>query len=125
MTTVQIIMTNRRYAKELERLLVRDGRHRVLQVEAPDTASAGVVVMDSDSFREFSNGQPQTTQVAPEQVVLVAGHEAGLLNKAWDAGLRSVVYDDEPIQTTLLAVIAAELRLLKQVSLVWAPATPA
>lgn len=124
MTTVQIIMTNRRYANELERLLVRDGQHRVLQVDAPDTSNGGVVVMDSVSFREFSSDQQQVDQVPPEQVVLVADHEAGLLSKAWDAGLRSVVYSDEPIQTTLLAVIAAELRLLKQVGLSWAPVTP-
>jgi hypothetical protein len=121
MTTVQIIMTNRNYANELERLLVRDGQHRVLQVEAPDASSSGVVVMDSVSFREFSGDRQHADQVPPEKVVLVADHEAGLLGEAWEAGLRSVVYSDEPVQTTLLAVIAAELRLLEQVGLAWAP----
>jgi len=120
MTTVQIIMANRKYATELERLLVRDGRHRVLQVDAPDECEAGVVVMDSGSFHEF-----QEAPCHPEQVVLVVGHEEGLLTKAWEAGLRSVVYDDEPIQTALLAVIAAELRLLKAMGLPWAPPAPA
>jgi len=120
MTTVQIIMANRGYARELERLLIRDGKHRVLQLESPDQNQAGVVVMDESSFNEFEKIPCQ-----PEQVVLVAGHESSLLTRAWEAGLRSVVYNDEPIQTTLLAVIAAELRLLKQASMPWAPPAPA
>ncbi len=120
MTTVQIIMADRKYATELERLLVRDGQHRVLQLDAPDESESGVVVLDSGSFQEFEEAASH-----PEKVVLVAGHEEGLLTKAWEAGLRSVVYEDEPIQTTLLAVIAAELRLLKSVGLPWAPPAPA
>ncbi len=120
MTTVQIIMANREYASELGSLLVRDGQHRVLHLDAPDDSEAGVVVMDSGSFQEF-----QQPPCHPDQVVLVAAHEEALLTKAWEAGLRSVVYEDEPIQTTLLAVIAAELRLLKSVGLPWAPPAPA
>lgn len=120
MNTVQIVMTNHGYASELESLLVRDGRHRVLRVDSPDMEEPGVVVMDADSFREFSGATRQ-----PDEVVLVAGREASLLARAWEAGLRSVVYDDEPVQTALLAVIAAELRLLKQAGLPWAPPAPA
>ena len=120
MTTVQIIMANRKYATELEQLLVRDGQHRVVHLDAPDENESGVVVMDSDVFREFGDASCR-----PEQVVLVADHEEELLTKAWDPGLRSVVFRDDPIQTTLLAVIAAELRLLKNAELPWAPATPA
>jgi hypothetical protein len=116
MTTVQIIMANQQYATELERLLKRDGQHRVLQLDEPSSQEAGVVVMDAEAFRKHSEAS-----LHPDQVVLVADHEESLLTKAWEAGLRSVVFRDDPIQTTLLAVIAAELRLLKTVALPWAP----
>ncbi|MCU0227498.1 MAG: hypothetical protein MUF01_07640 [Bryobacterales bacterium] len=120
MTTVQIIMADSRYASELGRLLLRDGQHRVLHLDALDEAESGVVVMDSHHFQDLS-----LPPCHPDQVVLVADHQEALLTKAWEAGLRSVVYADEPIQTTLLAVIAAELRLLKSVGLPWAPPAPA
>jgi hypothetical protein len=105
MHTVQIVMANRDYARDLERLLVRDGCHEVLQPDTPDFRRTGVVVMDTISFRGLAALPPR-----PEQVVLVAGREESSLRQAWDAGLRSVVYTDEPPQTTLLAVMAAELR---------------
>ena len=49
----------------------------------------------------------------PGRVVLVANRNAESLSRAWEAGLSSVVFEDDPVQTTLLAVMAAELRLQK------------
>lgn len=105
MHTVQIVMANRDYARKLEALLVRDGCHEVLQSEAPDFDRNGVIVLDAASFRGLRRLPPR-----PDQVVLVSGREESALRQAWDAGLRSVVYTDEPPQTTLLAIMAAELR---------------
>ncbi|MDZ7636754.1 MAG: hypothetical protein U5J83_00630 [Bryobacterales bacterium] len=106
MHTVQIVMADRDYAAQLEALLVRDGCHWVLHGETPDFARKGVVAMDLASFLRMRAVPPQ-----PERVVLIAGREEIALRKAWDAGLRSVVYRDEPPQTVLLAIMAAELRV--------------
>lgn len=107
MHTVQIVMADREYASELEALLVRDGRHRVYRDSEPESGWDGVIVMD---LAHFNNLAWETHR--PDQIVLIVPRNEQCLRKAWEAGLQSVVYEDEPPRTLLLAVMAAELRHL-------------
>ena len=105
MTMVQIVVANPTYAAQLEKLLLSDGQLQVLRPPVPDLNLDGVVVLDVDCFNRLESRLRR-----PERVVLVASREEESLSRAWEAGLRSVVYEDDPMQTTLLAVMAAELR---------------
>ena len=80
---------------------------------APDEADAADEV-DEVTAAEARAEEDDAPPAHPEQFVLVASHEESSLNRAWEAGLRSVVYTDDPIQTTLLAVMAAELRVARE-----------
>jgi len=49
----------------------------------------------------------------PERVVLITRKDPQLLAQAWDAGIVSVVSADDPVNTVLLAIMAAALRVAK------------
>jgi len=49
----------------------------------------------------------------PERVVLITRKDPQLLAQAWDAGIVSVVSFEDPINTVLLAIMAAALRVAK------------
>jgi hypothetical protein len=49
----------------------------------------------------------------PERVVLITRKDPQLLAQAWDAGIVSVVSHDDPLNTVLLAIMAAALRVAK------------
>lgn len=105
MHNVQIVIADREYAAELDALLVRDGRHRVYRDSEPDFGRDGVIVMDLAHFEKLACEVHRL-----DQIVLMVPRDEQCLRRAWDAGLQSVVYNDEPPRTLLLAVMAAELR---------------
>jgi hypothetical protein len=43
----------------------------------------------------------------PERVVLIAGNDSGDLARAWEAGVNSVITDRDPLNTAVLAIMAA------------------
>ena len=49
----------------------------------------------------------------PERVVLITRKDPQLLAQAWEAGIVSVVSAEDPINTVLLAIMAAALRVAK------------
>ncbi len=49
----------------------------------------------------------------PERVVLITRKDPQLLAQAWDAGIVSVVSCEDPVNTVLLAIMAAALRVGK------------
>jgi len=106
MTTVQLAIQNIEYAQALRNLLLRDGIHNVLLVNAPDLQLNGVVVVDSGSFDEFAR-----LETSPERFVVITRKGLDNLSKVWDAGVRHVVFEEDSPGTAQLAVIAAELRL--------------
>jgi hypothetical protein len=105
MLLVQLSIQDRKYATALAELLRADGSHKVVCTDSPDLGLDGVVVVDasrSESLVLFAS--------RPERFVVIARKDAGLLSRVWEAGVRHVVFEEDGPSTTLLAVIAAELR---------------
>jgi hypothetical protein len=111
METIQVAIANASYATALRDLLARNAGWRILSVEAPDPRLEGVIVVDSQSL----DGLPSAIE-NPQRVVLITPNEAPHLAKAWEAGIVSVVYEDDPINTAILAIMAARLRVTKGAS---------
>jgi hypothetical protein len=78
-------------------------------VDELDQASSGVLVLDSDHLDRMRQPIRQ-----PERVVLVAHKNPDSLARAWDAGVNSVVYDRDPLNTAVLAILSARLRAPKK-----------
>lgn len=108
METIQVAIANASYATALRDLLARNAGWRILSVEAPDPRMEGVIVVDSKSI----DGLPSMIE-NPQRVVLITPNEAPHLAKAWEAGIVSVVFEDDPINTAILAIMAARLRVNK------------
>jgi hypothetical protein len=111
METIQVAIANAAYATALRELLARNAGWRILSVEAPDPRIEGVIVVDSQSI----DGLPRAIE-NPQRVVLITPNEAPHLAKAWEAGIVSVVFEDDPINTAILAIMAARLRVTKAAS---------
>ncbi len=108
MEVIQMAITNASYATALRELLVRNGNWEVRCVDLPEMDREGVLVVDCDHLARLP--MPLTH---PERVVLVARKDPLSLSRAWDAGVNSVVFDKDPLNTAVLAVMAARLRVAK------------
>jgi DNA-binding NarL/FixJ family response regulator len=108
METIQIAIANASYASSLKDLLARTAGWKILRVDAPDPRTEGVIVVDSEALERLPS-----LIVNPERVVLITHNDAPHLAKAWEAGIVSVVYENDPINTALLAIMAARLRVAK------------
>jgi hypothetical protein len=106
METVQLSIANTNYAKALEETLKRNGAWEVRCVELPDPRIDGVLVVDSEAFDRLPSSLPN-----PERVVLITRNDPAHLSLAWEAGIVSVVFENDPINTAVLAILAARLRL--------------
>lgn len=106
MTTVQLAIADSECARSLRSLLLRDGTHRVLLVDRPDLTLDGVVVIDGARLGHHSLLASQ-----PERFVVITSRNVDL-KRIWDAGVWHVVFEGDSPNTALLAVIAAELRLM-------------
>lgn len=111
MEKVQVSIHDANYAAALRELLERGGGRNVTCVERPDPALEGVIVVDCHTLDEL----PVPLQ-RPERVVLIARNDPADLARAWNAGIRSVVFSDDPLGTAALAVMAAGLRIPKYVA---------
>jgi hypothetical protein len=80
----------------------------VIDVEVPDLGLGGVVVVDAHSLERLPG-----VIANPERVVLITQKDAPHLAKAWEAGIESVVFDNEPLSTAMLAIMGARLRVAK------------
>jgi hypothetical protein len=109
---IQIAMSDTPFRSALCRMLTSSASCEVICVEEPDTASGGVLVVDTDHLKRLPLPLRQ-----PERVVLVTHDEPGMLgqklSQAWEAGVHSVVYDRDPLSTVVLAILAAKLRATK------------
>ncbi|MEN6536859.1 MAG: hypothetical protein ABFD60_01020 [Bryobacteraceae bacterium] len=108
METVQISIADASYGKALEELLLRDGECIVRSVDVPDPWVEGVLVVDSAAFQRLPSELPY-----PERVVLITQNDPEHLSRAWEAGVISVVFERDPINTAMLAIMAARLRCLE------------
>jgi len=111
METVQLAIADASYAAALRELLERSGTRQVHSVDVPDPSLAGVIVVDSEVLDRLP-----FPLLKPERVVLITRNDPQHLSRAWNAGIRSVVFCDDPLNTAVLAIMAAELRLPKACS---------
>jgi len=105
MPKIQLAVADAAYARALRERLEGNGMAEVYTVEAPDPKQEGVIVMDSAALAKLS-----TPLVRPERVVLITRNDPGELSRAWNAGIRSVVFCNDPLSTAVLAIMAAALR---------------
>ena len=105
MQTVQLSITDALYAASLREALSRNCAWHVESVERPDPSRHGVMVVDQGAFERLP--LPLSN---PERIVLISRQEPGLLAEAWEAGIVSVVSQEDPLNTVLLAIMAAGLR---------------
>lgn len=106
--TVQLAVADAVYAAALRDALSRSGPWHVLSVQQPDPRQRGVLVLDEDALDRLP--MPLAN---PERVVLITHKDPQHLSRAWDAGIVSVVSNNDPPNTVLLAIMAAALRVPK------------
>jgi len=110
MQTVQLSIADDRYADSVREALSRSCAWHIEAVERPDVSRHGVMVLDEQAFARLP--LPLSN---PGRVVLIAHKELqdSQLAQAWEAGILSVVSDEDSINTVLLAIMAAALRVEK------------
>ena len=106
MKTVQLAIRDSDYAQLLRNLLLRDGMHRVYLVDRPDLRMDGVIVLDESRFENLA-----VLDSEPDRFVVITRKGTDHLSRVWEAGIRHVVFEEDPANTAQLAIIAAELRL--------------
>jgi hypothetical protein len=109
MQTVQFSIADGRYAARVREALSRSCAWHVEPVDRPDLSRHCVSVLDEQAFRRLP--LPLSN---PERIVLVTRKEPQapqILAEAWDAGIVSVVSEEDPLSTVLLAIMAAALRV--------------
>jgi len=106
MYTVQLAVGNAPYGAVLSELLRHSESCCVQPVDRPDPQQPGVLVVNEKTLDSLP-----TPIDRPERVVLITPNEARRLERAWQAGIRCVVFDSDPPRTMALAVMAAALRV--------------
>ena len=105
MASIQLALTDLAKASALTNLPARSAHVPVFCVEEPDFATACVVVMDGQRFSKH----PAAAENA-DRVVLITRNDEGHLRAAWEAGVNTVLSDQDPLNTVVLAVLGACLR---------------
>jgi len=105
MNCIQLALSDTAKADALRGVLARSAPIEVVCVKVPELDRACVVVVDQDHFDSLP--MPLAT---PEKVVLISSNDPGSLKSAWDAGVVSVISDQDPLNTAVLAILAACLR---------------
>jgi hypothetical protein len=106
MQTVQLSIADCQYAAALREALSRSCAWQVEAVERPDLSQHCALVLDEQAFARLP--LPLSN---PERIVLITQKETQAFGQAWDAGIVSVVSEDDPLSTVLLAIMAAALRV--------------
>jgi hypothetical protein len=111
MQTVQLSIADGQYAVTLREALSRTCAWHIEPVDLADLSQHCVMVLDEQAFARLP--LPLSN---PARVVLVTRKEPQapqLLSEAWEAGIVSVVSEEDPLSTVLLAIMAAALRVAK------------
>jgi hypothetical protein len=109
--TVQLAIADGRYGAIVREALSRSCAWRVEPVDAPDPSRDSVLVLDERAFDRLP--LPLSN---PERIVLVTRQDPQdpqFLAHVWDAGIVSIVSEEDPLSTVLLAIMAAALRVAK------------
>jgi hypothetical protein len=111
MQTVQLSISDRCYEASVREALARSCAWHIESVAAPDLSQQCVLVLDEAAFARLP-----LPLANPERVVLITRKDPQKLAEAWDAGIVSVVSEADPLNTVLLAIMAAALRVAKSVN---------
>jgi hypothetical protein len=106
MYNVQLAVGSAPYGAVLCDLLARTESCHVTAVDRPDPREPGVLVVNEQTLECLP-----TPIDRPERVVLITPKEPAGLARAWEAGIRCVVFDSDPPRTMALAVMGAALRV--------------
>ena len=112
MQAVQLVLADAAYAAALREALTRSGPWHVVARRIPDICEKCVLVLDELAFESLPLPLPN-----PERVVLITPRKETHLERAWEAGIVSVVSQDDPTSTVMLAIMAAALRVRSQAGL--------
>lgn len=105
MASIQLALSDAVKADALRALLARSTNVPVRCVESPNYEEACAVVLDGARIR-----QEKLPLAHPDRIVLITPNDAGHLREAWEAGVNSVVSEQDPLNTVVLAVLAVCLR---------------
>lgn len=105
MGSIQVSLSDAARAEALCALLERSTQTPVLRVERPDLEAACVAVLDESTFQ----GLARPIEHA-DRIVLITRNDAVHLKEAWEAGVHSVLSEQDPLNTVVLAVLATCLR---------------
>ena len=105
---IQLAISEPGYLAALEKLLRRSGGWKVVAAETPDPSLPSVMVIDDHALARLPKPLAR-----PEVVVLITNNNPERLHDAWEAGIRSVVFFNDPVSTAVLAIMAASLRIPK------------
>ena len=108
MQTVQLSIADGAYASAIRDAISHSCAWHVESVDRPNLMLPGALVLDEPAFARLP--LPLSN---PERVVLITRKDPQLLRQAWEAGIVSVVSQDDPLNTVLLAIMAAALRVAK------------
>lgn len=105
MALIQLLVQSDSYAQTLSALLTREGCEVVLSTR-PDFELEGSIVAD----REALERNPMLLS-HPDRIILITPNDQGFLSLLWEHNIRSVVFESDPPETVLLAVLGAGIRL--------------
>lgn len=105
MAKIQLAVADAGYAQALRERLESSGAAEVCPVASPDLEQEGVIVLDSAALARLP-----APLAHPERIVLITRNDPDELSRAWNAGIRSVVFCNDPLGTAVLAIMAAALR---------------
>lgn len=109
MQTVQLAISDAAYSAAVREALCRSCAWHVESVTRPDPSQSCVLVLDEPAFERLP-----LPLANPERVVLITRTDTHqMMGQAWEAGIVSVVSADDPMNTVLLAIMAAALRVAK------------
>lgn len=105
MGSIQLALTDTAKAEALRGVLARSAEREVVCTDQPDLNSACVVVVDQAHFSLLPKPISK-----PDCVILLAASDHDSLKSAWDAGVSSVVSEQDSLNTVVLAILAVCLR---------------
>jgi hypothetical protein len=104
--TVRLTLADSAYAAALRDALNHTCAWHVDSVESPNPGQPSVLVLDDTALARLPLPLSH-----PECIVLITHKNSERMAQAWDAGIVSVVGWDDSMDTVLLAIMAAALRL--------------
>ena len=106
MHSAEIVIANPGRAREISRYLTARTHLRVRRSPTPSPRSHQVLLMDEPTFRGSMN-----RLVHPERIVLLTSHPNEVWDEAMRAGVVSIVREEDSLETVLMAILCADLRL--------------